>query len=449
MLSISRNLQSISFANLQSNSLSISLERLSSGLRINSAADDSAGLQISNRLASSTNAHTQINRNLNDGISYAQIAEGGLQESAALLQRMRQLSIQSQNGINSDSDKFALDKEFQQLKLALNAIAYNTEAFNGLPLVGDEDLLSDNVPSLGDTFSQGVEQSMISGLRSIAYIPAGSSNVEIALNDNGANDDIQVFTTNGKHLVGTPLTNATWASKGITSGADLSSSFFLVENGYDSDAAYDDSDLLTVGAGTVNGNIFNFSGDQQPSSTLESLTIGSTTEPLIISVIGNGSFRVTADWDSLGEESAGNSFSLGPVDITASNKAVQGTEYIELTKTPATLESLGIADTSIANSANAKDAITKLDSAINSVSESRAFYGAKMNQMSSAYRVNAQMNVNVEASYSQIVNADYAQETARLTQSQIIEQASLSILAQAKTNDEQVLGLLDTVTELT
>ena len=448
MLSISSNLQSISFANLQSNFLSKSLERLSSGLRINSADDDSAGLQISNRLASSKNAHTQINRNLNDGISYAQIAEGGLQESAALLQRMRQLSIQSQNGINSDSDRFALDKEFQQLKLALNAIAYNTEAFNSLPLVGDEDLLSDNVPSLGDTFSQGVEQSMTSGLRSIAYIPAGSSNVEIELNDNGANDDIQVFTTDGKHLVGTPLTNATWASKGITSGADLSTNFFLVENGYDSDASYDDSDLLTIGTGTIDGNTFSFTGDQQPSSTLESLTIGTTTQPLIISVIGNGSFRVTADWDLLGEESAGNSFSLGPVDITASNKTVEGTEYIELTKTPATLDSLGIADTSIATSANAEDAITKLDSALNSVSESRAFYGAKMNQMSSAYRLNAQMNVNVEASYSQIVNADYAKETARLTQSQIIEQASLAVLTQAKSNDEQVLGLLDTVTEL-
>ena len=150
----------------------------------------------------------------------------------------------------------------------------------------------------------------------------------------------------------------------------------------------------------------------------------------------------------MGEESAGNSFSLGPVDITASNKTVEGTEYIELTKTPATLDSLGIADTSIATSANAEDAITKLDSALNSVSESRAFYGAKMNQMSSAYRLNAQMNVNVEASYSQIVNADYAKETARLTQSQIIEQASLAVLTQAKSNDEQVLGLLDTVTEL-
>ena len=105
---------------LLKHTLSTSLERLSSGLRINSAADDSAGLQISNRLASEKRAYTQLNRNLNDGISYAQIAEGGLQESAAILQRMRQLAIQSQNGINSVSDRAALDKEFQQLKNALN-----------------------------------------------------------------------------------------------------------------------------------------------------------------------------------------------------------------------------------------------------------------------------------------------------------------------------------------
>ena len=183
---------------------------------------------------------------------------------------------------------------------------------------------------MSDTFSQGVEQSLTSGLRSIAYIPAGSTNVQIDLNDNGANDDIQVFTTDGKHLVGTPLTNATWASKGITSRADLSSSFFLVENGYDSDATYDDSDLLTVGSATINGNSFTFTGDQQPSSALESLTIGTTTQPPIISVIGNGSFRVTADSDSLGDENQGNSYSLGPVNITASNNTVTGTQYIEL-----------------------------------------------------------------------------------------------------------------------
>jgi len=84
---------------------------------------------------------------------------------------MRQLAIQSQNGINNVNDRAALDKEFQQLKNALNGIAYNTEAFNRLPLVDDSDLLSANVPSISDTFTNGVNQSMTSGLRSIAYIP--------------------------------------------------------------------------------------------------------------------------------------------------------------------------------------------------------------------------------------------------------------------------------------
>ena len=192
MLSVTGNYQSLGLSTLQNTALSTRLERLSSGLRINSAADDSAGLQISNRLASQKRAYTQLNRNLNDGISYAQIAEGGLQESAAILQRMRQLAIQSQNGINNVNDRAALDKEFQQLKNALNGIAYNTEAFNRLPLVDDSDLLSANVPSLSDTFTNGVSRSMTSGLRSIAYIPAGSTNIQINLNDNGANDDIQV-----------------------------------------------------------------------------------------------------------------------------------------------------------------------------------------------------------------------------------------------------------------
>ena len=97
MLSVSGKYQSLGLSTFRGNAVATSLERLSSGLRINSAADDSAGLQISNRLSSERNAYTQLNRNLNDGISYAQVAEGGLQESAAILQRMRQLSIQSQN----------------------------------------------------------------------------------------------------------------------------------------------------------------------------------------------------------------------------------------------------------------------------------------------------------------------------------------------------------------
>ncbi|NDW23194.1 flagellin [Alteromonas hispanica] len=448
MLSVSGKFQSLGLSTFRSNVVATSLERLSSGLRINSAADDSAGLQISNRLSSERNAYTQLNRNLNDGISYAQVAEGGLQESAAILQRMRQLSIQSQNGINSKNDRAALDKEFQALKLELNAIAYGTEVFNRLPLVGDANLLSDNVPSIGDKFSQGVSQSLRSGLRSIAYIPAGSSNVQVNLNDNGANDDIQVFTTSGKHLVGTPITNTTWSGNpnNISSAADLENRFFLTENGYNGNAAYDDSDLLTSGSATIDGTAITFSGDQNPSNLNETLTITSNSQPLIISVIGNGSFTVSATWDSLGDEGE-LAYGLGPVNITATNQLGEGTQFIDVEKTPASLDDLGLENTSISSAQSAEEALSHLDSAIDSVSAGRAFYGAKINQMTSALSVNAIASENTSAARSRIADTDFAKETALLTQSQIVEQASISIRAQAQSNKSQVLGLLNGVTE--
>ena len=112
-LNIQRQLLSVT------NRLNQSFERLSSGFRINSAADDAAGLQIADRLQSDVISTRQVVRNLNDGISYAQIAEGALDEVNMAAQRMRQLAVQAQNGIHSDSDRLALDKEFQQLKIHL------------------------------------------------------------------------------------------------------------------------------------------------------------------------------------------------------------------------------------------------------------------------------------------------------------------------------------------
>ncbi|GEA05730.1 flagellin [Alteromonas sp. KUL42] len=448
MLNVSSFTQSLTSTPLLSKSLSAAYERLSSGLRINKAADDSAGLQISNRMSSEAMAYNQLQRNLNNGISYAQVAEGGLQESATILQRMRQLAIQSQNGINNKIDRAALDKEFQALKLELNAIAYGTEVFNRLPLVGDANLLSDNVPSLGDTFTQGVTQNLGSGLRSIAYIPAGSSNVQVTINDNGANDDIQVFTTSGKHLAGTPITNATWSSSpnNISSVSDLENRFFLTSNGYNGDARYDDSELLTSGSATIDGTAISFSGDQNPGNLNEVLTIASNAQPLIISVIGNGRFDVTATWSSLGDEND-RAFTLGPADITATNKLHEGTQYIEVGKTPATLEDLSLENTSISSEQGAQDALSQIDQALETVSASRAFYGAKIHQMTSALNVNAIANENISQARSQITDTDFAKETARSTQSQIVEQASIAVRAQAQSSDGQVLELLNRTVE--
>ena len=358
---------------------------------------------------------------------------------------MRQLAIQSQNGVNAVNDRAALDKEFQQLKNALNGIDYSTEAFNQLPLVGDTNLLSANVPSISNTFTNGMAQSMTSGLRSFAYIPAGSSNILIDLHDNGANDDVQVFTVEGEHLAGTPLSAFTWGAYGVVNSSAIEGTFFLPTNGYSPSASYDDSDLLTVGSATIDGNTISFTGDQNASGNLnENLTITSNAQPLIISVIGTGSFSVTASWTSLGDGDSQN-FSLGPVDITSTNQLGVGTDFIELTKTPATLTDLGLGGTSLQSESEAENALTQIDSALEIVGESRAFYGAKINQMSSAIRNNAIGLENISNAHSQITDADFASETALLTQAQIVEQASISVRAQAKSSDEQVLGLLDSI----
>lgn len=117
-----------------SNSLSTSFERLSSGFRINSASDDAAGLQISNRLTSQIQGLDQASRNANDGISVAQTAEGALQETTNALQRIRSLAVQAQNGINNTADRVALNEEVTALKEEMSRIGSDTE-FGGLTIL--------------------------------------------------------------------------------------------------------------------------------------------------------------------------------------------------------------------------------------------------------------------------------------------------------------------------
>ena len=120
--------------NTSQGALATSLQRLSSGLRINSAKDDAAGMAISDRMSSQVRGLNQATRNANDGISLAQIAEGALGETNNILQRIRELSIQSANATNSASDRLALQSEVNQLKAELDRIA-NTTSFNGLKLL--------------------------------------------------------------------------------------------------------------------------------------------------------------------------------------------------------------------------------------------------------------------------------------------------------------------------
>jgi len=155
-------------------SLQTSMQRLSSGLRINSAKDDAAGLAISDRMTSQIRGLNQAVRNANDGISLAQTAEGALQETTNLLQRMRELAVQSSNGTNTSSDRASLDAEFQQLTAEIDRIAGNT-SFN-----------SQNI--LDGTFASGSEVVFQVGADggqtiSVAIADAGISGLGVNSND--------------------------------------------------------------------------------------------------------------------------------------------------------------------------------------------------------------------------------------------------------------------------
>ena len=141
--------------------------------------------------------------------------------------------------------------------------------------------------------------------------------------------------------------------------------------------------------------------------------------------------------------SGGNSFEAGPVDITSTNALSDGTDFINLTKTPVGLSDLNMVESDVLTFENAEAALQQIDDALEYVSESRAFYGAKMNQMESALKLNDRMHEGLMAARSQILDTDFAEETAKSTQAKIVEQASISVRAQAKSTDEQVLGLLN------
>ncbi|SEA44659.1 flagellin [Alkalimonas amylolytica] len=172
------------------NALDVAFKRLSSGFRINSAADDAAGLQISNRLTSQINGLDQAVRNANDGISVAQVAEGALEEITNSLQRIRVLAIQAQNGINNSSDRAALQKEVTQLKLEMSRIAANT---------------------------QFGKQNILNGTYSAVFLVGANAGQTISINLSGVGNDGKSFGTSGLGLSTLSISSVGGASAALAS----------------------------------------------------------------------------------------------------------------------------------------------------------------------------------------------------------------------------------------
>ncbi|PMJ82324.1 flagellin [Vibrio splendidus] len=348
-----------------------SMERLSSGYKINSAKDDAAGLQISNRLTSQSRGLDMAVKNANDGISIAQTAEGAMNETTNILQRMRDLSLQSSNGSNSKSERVAIQEEVSALNTELNRIA-ETTSFGGNKL-------------LNGTYGS---QSFQIGADSGEAVMLTMNNMRTDTQDMG-----------GK-------------SYGVTEGKDAS---WRVAAGSDLTIKYNDK----------------FGEAQELSISAKE---GNDMEELATYINGQ-SQDVKA---SVGEG--------GKLQLFASSQKVEGD--VEFGGSLAGELGIGAAkdvtvnDIDVTSVAGANEAVSIIDGALKSVDSNRASLGAFQNRFDHAISNLDNINENVNASKSRIKDTDYAKETTAMTKSQILQQASTSILAQAKQSPSAALSLL-------
>jgi flagellin len=372
--------------NISSKALDISLQRLSTGYRINSAKDDAAGLQISNRLTSQVNGLNVATRNASDGISLAQTAEGALQQTTNVLQRMRDLALQSANGSNGPSERKALNEEVVQLQNELERIS-NTTTFGGKKLLdGSFGTAAFQVgAAANETISVSLKDAGPTGLRGDFYTQSGaaatgpastSGTVTITLNVNPA---------------GTP--------SAVTLTFDVASGATAAQGQESAIKAINDS----------NNGVFAYTNS---TGGLEILSqYNSVTPP--VNNVGNVAFVSTAT-------------GLGFTNITASAVAVVS----------------DIAAEDILSAPKAQQMVIVIDQALNIIDSQRAELGAVQNRFESTISNLQNIAENASAARSRIRDTDFAMETTELTKNQILQQAGTSILAQANKLPQAVLSLL-------
>jgi flagellin len=370
--------------NTSGSQLATSLQRLSSGLRINSAKDDAAGLAISERFTTQIRGLNQAVRNANDGISLSQTAEGALAEVGNNLQRIRELAVQSSNATNTQSDRDALQAEVTQLLNEIDRVASQT-SFNGVKL-------------LDGSFTGAVFQVGANAGETITLSSITDANIAALGSVSQAS--------------GAALTVAASSLTGF--GTAIAAGGITITNG--SAAAVDIGALgaatnAAERAGQLVNAINNVSQQTGVGASYDSATGQITlTSDAAVTIAGTTNSATVAGWAN---------GSVGSVTTTT-----------------------GIAGLSVGNFASAQLAIKLADSALTSVNSTRATLGAVQNRFASVVN-NLQTGAeNMSASRSRIQDADFAAETASMTRSQILQQAGTAILAQANAVPQNVLSLL-------
>lgn len=464
--------------NTSQNSLNTSLTRLSSGLRINSAKDDAAGLAISERMTSQIRGLNQAVRNANDGISLSQTAEGALGEIGNNLQRIRELAVQSANASNSASDRASLQAEASQLSAEVTRVASQTQ-FNGLNLldgsflnqsfqVGANANQTINIASIGDARSTALGShtlttngtAMGTATASAAALAANGVAVEAGLtlaNNKGTTGNISYAAGDDAKTIAAAINTAA-SSIGISATATNSATIgslsgtgtvALTLNGSTVSTTITDTADLSGLASAING-LQSSTGVTASfaSPTNKSVITLSTADgrDIVLSDFTNGvtTASVTAGATTRTLTSGGNDSTTvtGTVELSSSAGQITaaGSNATEFGATTSSFNSVATLD--LSTSANAQIAMKTLDAALNAISSSRGDLGAIQNRFSSTISNLQTTSENLSASRSRIQDADFASESANLTRGQILQQAGVAILAQANSLPNNVLSLL-------
>lgn len=402
--------------NASQGSLATSLQRLSSGLRINSAKDDAAGLAISERMNSQIRGLNQATRNANDGISLAQTAEGSLGQIGDNLQRMRELSVQAANGSLSADDRDALQSEVDQLKAEINRVA-NQTSFNGTKLLDGS--------SGGFTFQVGAEANqtiVVSSLSSAKSADLGQSKYATA--DGAA---VTPTATIGDNLS---------AADGETTGESLLVGGFKI-NGTEitgRDVKVADNTAVTAEEykSFMNATVDAINVQSSTTGVTAQLDIDSTSGAMQIKLFGVAANDTASGDIVVATGTGGQDGSLVGLNVVTGAAAATGQA----------VETTGFDSIDVTSIAGANKAMTMLDGAINAVNKMRGDLGAVQNRFSSTISNLQTSSENISASRGRIIDADFATETANLTRSQILQQAGTAMLAQANGLPQNVLSLL-------
>jgi len=460
--------------------LNQSLERLSTGLRINSAKDDAAGLAISERFTTQIRGLNQAVRNANDGISLAQTAESALAELTNNLQRIRELAVQSANATNSSSDRAALDAEVQQRIAEIDRIASQT-AFNGQKVL-DGTFGNANF-QIGANVGETIQVTLNTGVRSTQIgqiaekqgaavtttaLSAGGLTIQV-----GTQPTVSVGASIDTGVAGQTDSSAYSKAEAINS-ANVAGLTATAQNSVVEAVAFSDVTLGTGGgvnyeleingrvvfAETADGAVITASDiasavNLDTGVTGVTATVDVATGILTFDTIDGRDIDVTETVDVAGVTTTGSGTGLNAnvEGITKGTVTLSANETIQLGG--AQEADIGFADSeSITKSTEAlasvdvltvdgsNNAMKRIDSALTAVSTLRSSFGAIQNRFESTISNLQAVSENLAASRGRIQDADFAAETASLTKAQILQQAGVAVLSQANAQPQLALSLL-------